>query len=834
MAIAMTFRLPKNICQILAPGMTGNALKDAIKSALIDGLNQGIQIQSSEVSMNVQTERFNFSVNETHATLIRAIEKKAGLSPRQVCQGILLSMAARCTPAKVEVPEEFQSIISELSAQNAGVSIRSEQVVFYKSLIDSLDNGFVGLCEAGTGTGKTLAMLAAAKFILDKHPETRVPIACPSIMLMEQFARQYDQMINAGIEMPSLRVVVGRREFVSPSEVEKILMSGSLDEHVDISAVKKWLEQGGAPHESHWIRHNWLKSSLEKIAPTFPADAATLPDAVEKEDLGFLEYKKQFKISGVEVNSTHEIILCTHSMLAVDIRRKLTRIKSKTDYDEDVLADIRAEISEMFASVQDLVGDVKRAALDKITELKEEYGRQAAQITEDVGHLPPYHFLLVDEVHMLEQNFSNAMSNYVSLYAFLQNLKKYKTAGGKITMKSLDYIAGQVKRITELAREDSISLHDGSQAALHAADVMNEISAAAAIVASEKSNNNPLLMRLKHELTLISMAGKRLAHSRAYLNFSPVRKFPQLYIGAPTVDHALRLMWAGCRGAACVSATLYIPREDGFSSAYQAGLLAVPKERWTEYPPVAPEWTFSTIDAVVLPEKATRVDGTIWLRPPSRADKADEKIRIIADSIWVKEVAEAVVSIYDESPGGVLLLATSYGTIEALSELLPDEIRLNLVKASRDTSLATQRTRFLSLANAGKKPLWLAVGNAWTGLDVGGHKSWAELFGEEIPASEDNVLTTLIIPRLPFGTNRTVTHLARIERRKKGNWEVMETFFRTKQGIGRLVRREGLPANRRIYILDGRLNDPEFGGYLSRFKALVKGYAQGVFKQRTD
>lgn len=69
------------------------------------------------------------------------------------------------------------------------------------------------------------------------------------------------------------------------------------------------------------------------------------------------------------------------------------------------------------------------------------------------------------------------------------------------------------------------------------------------------------------------------------------------------------------------------------------------------------------------------------------------------------------------------------------------------------------------------------------------------------------MLTELVIPRLPFGTNRTITHAMRRDRVGNSSVEIVDTLFKLRQGIGRLVRREGLPKNRRVHILDARLVD---------------------------
>lgn len=84
-----------------------------------------------------------------------------------------------------------------------------------------------------------------------------------------------------------------------------------------------------------------------------------------------------------------------------------------------------------------------------------------------------------------------------------------------------------------------------------------------------------------------------------------------------------------------------------------------------------------------------------------------------------------------------------------------------VIFADGHTPIAKQRVQFLKAVHAGQKPLWLAVGGAWTGLDVGGHGPWQEIFGNALEARDDNALTTLVIPRIPFGTNQTITHLWR-------------------------------------------------------------------------
>jgi CRISPR type IV-associated DEAD/DEAH-box helicase Csf4 len=103
---------------------------------------------------------------------------------------------------------------------------------------------------------------------------------------------------------------------------------------------------------------------------------------------------------------------------------------------------------------------------------------------------------------------------------------------------------------------------------------------------------------------------------------------------------------------------------------------------------------------------------------------------------------------------------------------------------------------FKAEARAGNRPVWVATGPAWTGLDL----------RDELAknASDDRILTDLVITRNPMGRNRTAAHLARVAR-LGFEQELLDAAFTLRQGLGRLIRREDLK-NRRIWFLDGRIH----------------------------
>lgn len=112
----------------------------------------------------------------------------------------------------------------------------------------------------------------------------------------------------------------------------------------------------------------------------------------------------------------------------------------------------------------------------------------------------------------------------------------------------------------------------------------------------------------------------------------------------------------------------------------------------------------------------------------------------------------------------------------------------------------------------GLKMVWLATGPAWTGLD---------LSHSDVEAKRDWLLTDVVIPRIPYGTERSAIHRARMVWMQSAERD--RAAFQLRQGIGRLVRREGLK-KRRVWMLDGRLHQKEAAWLMEPIKAVLDAY----------
>lgn len=130
----------------------------------------------------------------------------------------------------------------------------------------------------------------------------------------------------------------------------------------------------------------------------------------------------------------------------------------------------------------------------------------------------------------------------------------------------------------------------------------------------------------------------------------------------------------------------------------------------------------------------------------------------------------------------------------------------------RDNSVNALTAVFKVKARDGQRPVWIATGPAWTGLNL--RDELAE------NAADDRILTDLVITRSPMGRNRTAAHMSRVSTLGFEH-ELLDAAFTLRQGLGRLIRREGLK-DRRIWFLDGRIHTKRATFY--KFSSLIRTY----------
>lgn len=821
MAMVVTFRVPADACATLVPGFGTPAIDDktikaAIKNVIAAALESKAEPVAIEIPPSVQTVRVNLSLKDHEAKQIREVAKSLGVPESIACQRLIMGVAQSSPGAAAEtMPRDCELL--EDAWQKTKRDPRVAQAQVFLNLRGAFSDGQIAMVEAATGVGKSLAMLLAAEERLRSIPDSRVVIAVPTLAVMRQFVSTHRNLVNSGFSIHPIETLFGRREFVSMEVLQDIMDN---PKYLDYrAAISSWIALQGESLPDAVFEKPWLTATLRQIAPGFPVEACVIPDLPQETDPGYLAYLRQFDH---HERSTQEILLCTHAMLSIS-----TKLRHWAARRDDRYKDLRSQEISLLQAIKKADQKSDKASLQEdLRAIQSERLIYGAEISEDAGKLPPFRYLMVDEAHLLESSMSSANASYLPLHTLLRKAVQCHESGLGVTANKMAAIRSAIDRIKSLGsstKADTVFLGDDTRDAALIREAITDLLDATAVGRVKKKDIAPsdkhLLAQLEYGRAVLKSALLvRGARTRASLKFSPIREFPQLYVGASRVDGLLSSLWASVKAAACVSATLYVAKKDGFSSNYQRKILAIPEGRAKDCAPVTPLWVYEAV-SVSLPLDSDTI------RPPSRSDKLSAEAHAEKEAAWLQTIAVRLTDVHATAAGGVLVLMTSYDSIKKLRNLLPKPVHDVSVIASPDASLAEQSIAFLKMAISGQKPLWLATGAAWTGLDIGGHEPLRDLLGKNIlPAGEDNVLTDLVIPRLPFGINRSITHEHRIMTDPRTPWEVLDMLFRLKQGVGRLVRRQGLPSNRRIFFLDSRIYSQNMAYVQDQVTLLFRGY----------
>lgn len=799
--------------------------KRALAHALSSFLPDDALTQLGNGAGSGRTHRVMISLPSAQSSVLTALANSLGLTPGPTAKRLIGLVATGVLPLPTDQLLEPQVDKDHEMAKLStllGLAPRHAQAVLYDHIWESLTSGSFGLVEGSTGLGKTRAMMSAAgRWVRER--DSNIGICAPSLAILRQFVQEHE-VLAAVRPMPPLRLVIGRNEFVS--EIELLGFLEVRGAQWDTPALREWMLQGRSPNavdREESVDVSWQVHSLMDVAPDLPFDEVRLPDVCSMADRGLLAYRRQFGRD--EDGEDRCILLFSHAMLAQDMRRRLI----VAGQDETYLA-IQKEYTDALRTVKGVRRKNADSEFEAIAILESELGVAFNSASEARGLLPPIAALLVDEGHTFEESISQSMSEYLSLAGLLRDFKVLKSLGVRISLDTIGRIEASLAQLVRAAptvdKRDFVALDTDSEARLlpHLAAI------ASACLDVPRTRNDSgdkfrLALKIRRAGALLEMAIAR-GRRTSFLRHSPVRSLPQLFVSNANVQTILSRLWSSLESAAIVSATLYVPRAEGHSPTFISNLLRLPLDRVRPFDPVVARWLTTSVRGVWV----TQPNGT-WLYPPTANDPATGAMRTLderelAETNWHRDLSSELERIWASAAGGVMVLCTSYATVQAVQQHLsqaPGRLPAGLVVASATTPLRQQMASFLRLREAGLRPLWLAVGAAWTGVDIGGHGPWQKLFGQELAPDVDNVVTDLVIPRLPYGMNQSLSHLWRMRNHSNMPWELFDAALRFKQAIGRLVRRAGLPENRRIFVLDARVGDPAQSDRLVVFsKSLAK------------
>jgi len=625
----------------------------------------------------------------------------------------------------------------------AGMEKRSQQIELANFLTHTARTRPHLICEASTGIGKGLALVAAALQTKKQRPDKQLVIAAPTLAILSQLQQCYKAfekergLTYRCVKTQSSAEFLSKRlalywcdEFPEHPEAESFLKQITTTDTFSLSAFEHY--------------HDIPLSELTVFHDTSTADP------------GYKEFHES-----KSATSDADIILCTHTMLALSVLHARTQTKQhQLPWDEyEKLRDKQYQL-EQHAYPHYYFDNLKR--IDSAPELA-------------AGFFKPEPILFIDEAHALPGAVELVCAQTVSLSRLKKLLSGFRKSSAKSAVKAIE------------ALEDSIPHGLQAQVALRGTDKhftlaagethINECVQAFIKDYKSKTLEKTLAGRalIKHAKTLDAFSNA--AHS-VHLNASPVRKHLRLESNLSSAKMITHFLSYSSGGISATSATLHVPaaRDSLGGYGYIATLLSLPFDKVDYHKPIISSWLSENV--------------TLKHAPASPQWSPDS-------SGYIERCANEVEATTEHLSGGTMVLCTSYDQVKSLSDHL-DPNRVITQKPGQSISSLTKR--YMASYRAGIRPIWVATGSAWTGLDV------TDVI---VPASEDNAIQSLFILKLPFDqrdVSQSGMHFHNVMAR---------CLFKLKQGIGRLVRRPGRK-NMQAVIFDGRLYSSKHKYYAIR------------------
>jgi len=792
-------------------------LSAAVKAKLVEALAQLAALPApSSPAGSAPGETVAIYVSAEQEAALRALAGAHEIDgPGPAATALMHGWARSQRPSPPEPPKPAtNNALSTLDRINQalGQTTRHDQARFYNGLQRSLKDHTphsVIFAEASTGTGKTRAYLAAALDWCASHTRDdeaqSVVIALPSYNVLLQTLAQW-RRVESVMTPPPWEVVAGQQEFVSAAALERMLT-----EKPDTPGAEKaqaWLKARGPAAPDDPIGHRWMMRSLRAATDfAFQLDAEVVLNADSSDsDEGMHAYHQQFTHA-----KTASILFCTHAMLAVDIRARtrhaMTAYHAATDMRAGEVAWASWGKLEAEARAKKKTWEIANDLLETMSDA-------------DAGRLPRIGLLIVDEAHLLEQSFAQVFASGASLTRLTRALRRLHEEAPRVISKD-ELAALEACRTKLMNYGDRHGIEprrvDDQSPQLQSAvrgltGLLSDI--LAKLPAKLKGSPEARYLRLTSQaLTVAANAAGDRTGMTTRVSWSPSAHWPSIEAGRYDVSRELDFLWAiavqDC--SILVSATL-------FDDVTIAGLentrriLSVRSSLVRALDPIRPAWLTDPV-TLHLVGNTVHADGVERFRRPSRRDHLPPEDLIERTERWRQDVAQYVAEAYKSAAGGVLVLMTSHEERAELARRLSDLIPENCLIAQKiGTGVEAVRAQFLAITAAGHRPCLIGVGAAWTGLDISGD-GLETVIGRTVPPGEDNVMTDLVIPVAPLGVNRSLTHEWRRERTGQIA-EIGATALTFKQGIGRLVRREGLPHNRRLHFLDARIYNPKWNPQL--------------------
>src|SRR3989344_1298446 len=437
------------------------------------------------------------------------------------------------------------------------------------------------------------------------------------------------------------------------------------------------------------------------------------------------------------------------------------------------------------------------------------------------GNKPPTpqpYALLVDEAHALEDGFAAVNGASLAMSRLGPSLKGDAWSGTGLVGKAeackeawtqaflaLQSMPEEITLPHPPGNDKTTRAWNLAKGKLHALrDQLQALSSEAA--KRQKASQNAHLALIDSSKKAIDLV---LDEYTGRVEFSPSRRFPSIQVGVKSVTASLLYTWESSPVAGLFSGTLFASGESADGAANALAMeLAIPRSRLHVTSRIHPSWLF-TSPLLLLPKPGSAP------RPPKGETLNEEGVHD-----WARAIAIQVNTIAQTAAGGTLVLCTGYERASIIAKALASAIGSpeRIIEQRPSTGVDGMAHAFREKSRMGINPIAVATGGAWTGLD---------LSDNDVEPKDDFLLTDLVITAIPFNTQRSFLHAQKVQRVGM-QVEINYALRKFTQGVGRLIRRPGLQ-QRRLWILDGRLESVRAATYSSRFLSSMSRYINRSF-----
>lgn len=711
-----------------------------------------------------------------------------------------------------------------------GLPSREAQRLFAAQISEKLFNAAphsVLLAEAATGIGKSLGFLSVAVEALERDAQRHVIIAAPAYNVLHQSFAEWCALRQALPQLPEAVLVMGQQEYVSEYALRALLAGdrSEAERTAWVDCAVAWMGAGAPPPPDSTLTQPWTQAGLRAACPEFPhAETVRLTSDAAQSDAGRAAYLAQFGIEQKGHTLPAQVVFCTHAMLAVEVKRR--RMAAQRAYRDEFgqAAGVHAWAEVEAIRAEDEPGDLPPQAYVLQNDLLKTLDEENENI--GGGRLAEGALVIVDEAHLLEEAFARIFASGESVWRLVSAAKIVadSRALSDAKRKALRAALGELEQARDRLRDLGASGQGDSRILARTDDRAEQDAPVVAALQSLLKALTPFTGklaqfkrasadtaavqakgRISRALEALSLGLRQDAGMLGvgmHVSWSPTLAWPSFEAGRMDVTAQLDFLWSNfAHRSVCVSATLLTQTGLDPGAAIQR-ILGIRANSGIVLPPVNPTWVTNPVEVRTPPAPDARPYPE-WLTYPKRdgsgAQVAGELRR------WLDEVSDYIagVAIDNEAHkrGGVLVLLTSHADRAAVSAWLAGRLGAQAVVTQEPgRPLDALKADFVGRRRQGVYPVLVGVGACWTGLD---------LSDRSVPPDQDLLLTDVVIPRLPIGTNRTLTHLARKRRLGVHAAEMLATAVTLRQGVGRLVRRQGV-TGRVLHVLDGRAHNSGF------------------------